>query len=269
MIMEQKQAKIKKVKNPKPIRIKETDDVQIIDINSPQISNPIREALTQSIFSPPKEDKGVKGWMKRNMIKWLQKEEPTQKRFRTIHAIKLGFLHPLLKYIAHRFGRFMVKDINDIDNKWWNAHLRIMYHSFDKGLDDMWMKMYYEQGKGKFVKDYPTPQAFLDNFIKNETLGYNLSHRHRLLLIKVWMTEILEDSIDREWLNMAILNQTHEMMKFYGVSESEMKKVPLPGEFPIYLSITANNPGYFMANMHRKCWSPPDDKVKKEEVNNK
>jgi hypothetical protein len=223
----------------------------------------LNTAMRQTIFRPPKKENRLKEWARQKMTKWLIKEEYGKKRFRIIHRIKLAFVHPLLKYIQFKFGKYMVQNLDDIPANWWNNHLRMFYWCFaDKGLEDMWKYMHWYQNPGHFKKQgYNTPQEFFDNYILKHS-GYNLSHRHRQLLIKIWMTEVQEDTVDREWINMGVLHLAKECARHYGVAEEELKKIPEPGQFPIYLSTGPHSPNYFLRNRKDKVWYPPKPKEK-------
>ena len=239
------------------------DDIEIIKLddaiaNDPNSMADIKYALDQSIFRPVNVNEP---WHKRKIrqfcVDYLNKESAPHKRFNVIHRIvKIGIVHQMLNFVRLKLGKYLVQDINDIPEQWWNNHLRIFYHSFEYGADDLWKKVYYVQGYQKFVKQgFDTPEKFVKHFKDKKGLfGYNASYYHRQLLIQIWMTEILEDSMDREWLNMSIMRITHEMMKHYGVSEDERNKVPKPGEFPIYYSTTANYPEYFMRYRKMPVW---------------
>jgi len=59
-------------------------------------------------------------------------------------------------------------------------------------------------------------------------------------------------------------------MALYGVSLKESQKVPIPGDYPVYLSSGPHYPEYFGKNAMLPIWSPPppkeylDDVVKRQ-----
>jgi hypothetical protein len=188
-----------------------------------------------------------------------------RKRWMWIHyTVKKWLMYPLLKFIKKRIGKYLVKSINDIPDEWNNNWLRMFYHSFDKGLDDMWIYMHYDMNPKHGAK-YPKFKEYLTFCRRKDNQG----DWGRRLLINIWMTEVLEDSIDREWFNMSIMNLVHSAMSFYGIADTEMKKVPKPGEFPVYKTANEFNPIYFVTNMDYPVWNLPpkfDYDKHKEEV---
>lgn len=246
---------------------KNIEKAKVENVRIASISPALQRAINADIFRPAPKD----GWFKRKlktwMINYIRKEDGRQKRFTVIHKIvKIGFVHPVLKWIKFKWRKFLVDKIDDIPAEWWNNHLRMYFHAFDKGLDDLWMKVFYIQGYNRHVKQYPTPESFLEAFKKSGGfLGYNASHEHRRLIIQLQLTEACEDTMDREWLNMSIMRLTHYMMEHYGVSESERKKVPMPGQFPIYFSTTDKNVNYFMSNINHPVWKVPVEAKKDDE----
>lgn len=119
----------------------------------------------------------------------------------------------------------------------------------------MWVYQHREMNQWHKQK-YGTCERYLNDYIVNGK--YRASHKYRLFLLKLWITEVMEDTIDREWFNMAALNLAHEMMRFYNVSEEERKKVPQPGEFPTFTSGIELHPKYFVENMNRPVYQNPD-----------
>ena len=69
--------------------------------------------------------------------------------------------------------------------------------------------------------------------------------------MKILLTTILEDTFDREVLNYFLLRMWHEMNIYY------KGKVPMPGEYPVYVSKFANNPVYFQTMKENyPVWEP-------------
>jgi hypothetical protein len=238
----------------------DNDNVKMMEVDEGSALK-LKKAMNQSIFRPGKKDNWLKERIRRFMVGWLKKNDYRQNRFHVIHhVVKTGIVHKILKFISWKMRKYIIKDINDIPKEWWNNHLRMFYWSFaDKGLYDMWLKMFYVQGYNKFKDQYKDQQDFVDRFINAPIMG--LSHGHRKLLIDIWMTEMLEDTIDREWVNMSILRLTKAMCVHYGVSETELAKIPEPGKFPVYLSITQDNPEYYFRFMDTPVWQVPKEPI--------
>ena len=199
----------------------------------------IINALNEYIFRP------IEG----KNIHDMEDNKEYRKRFHIIHrVIKNSLIYPVLFFIEKRIGKYLVRKIDDIPEKWFNNHIRMFYHSFNKGLFDMWI---YKYRGLKSKRTGKTDGEYLNDFIFKKR---NLSHWSRSMLINIWCTEVMEDTIDREWFNMSIMNLAHRMMEHYGVSKKERDKVPKPGQFPVYKSMTASNPQYFINNTNEKTW---------------
>jgi hypothetical protein len=197
--------------------------------------------------------------MKERMIKYLNDTHPAKSRFMRIHVlVKAKLVFPGIKFLKWLLREYLVKDLNSIPNTWYNAHHRMFYWCWDRALEDEWRLHYYDTNPDNPKSKGLTSDEFYDKVRKT-----NKSHIFRMNIIQIWMTEMLEDTVDREWCNFFVMRMTHEMMKFYGVSEAEMKKVPMPGEFPIYKCGIQINPPYFMMNRHRRNWNPEASAPKK------
>jgi len=109
---------------------------------------------------------------------------------------------------------------------------------------------------------YMTFEEFHSKELKNE-VGCN---KVRQTIIDIWLTEILEDTVDREWFNFSILRLTRQMMKFYGISPEEIKKIPRPGSYPIYKSSNDTNPEYHIQNIHHPVWHPVSDDMLEQDT---
>lgn len=237
-----------------------------IPITSDEDRKLVLQEANRSIFRPVDGDSKFTVWIKKHINDYLRSSNKAYDRFMTIHrSVKVRLIHPLLLFIEKKFKGYLVKDIDDIPRGWYNNHLRIYYDSFSKGLEDMWGLQHYlpvrDNPDNKHIrwaksqlgltKRQPTMQEYVT--VKVLDKG-NLSQSGRMRILNIWMTEVLEDSIDREWFNFSIMRMTHSMMELYGVSEDERKKVPRPGEFPIYSSVLPTNPPYFVLNRNRPVW---------------
>lgn len=212
--------------------------------------------------------------MSQNKIKLLDqmlhpRVQAKRKRFNVVHRyVKNRLFYPLIKFFSKNMGKYIIKDINDIEPVWHNNFLRMYYHSFEVGLKDMWIYMHREMNQFKKSK-FPGLSNYYENYVKTR---YDKGNWGRQEIVNIWMTEVLEDSIDREWFNMSIMNLVHTAMEFYNISPDERKKVPRPNEFPVYKSSNEKNPEYFVKNMKYPVWQCPKPKTDQEyekEVNTK
>lgn len=196
----------------------------------------------------------------KSMIQKMRKNkfEKKNKRFNIVHKIIKGkLIYPMLWFIAKRMGPYLVKNIDDIEPTWNNNHLKMWYYSWKKGLNDMWIYMHREMNPHRKAQT-KTPSGYLKAYIP---WRYGQSDWGRNFAIDIWMTEMLEDSIDREWLNFSTMNLTHQMMEHYGVSKRERDKVPRAGnnKFPVYKAGIEYNPKYFLENMEEPVWKKPEE----------
>lgn len=186
-------------------------------------------------------------------------------RFNTIHRkVKLKIVYPILKFIAKHIGKYLISGSEDIPEIWLNNHLRMMFKSYEQGMDDMWLLMYkpmcFEKNP-KVIKQRLKKEGFPEDPTDEQFLEYchlSTSHKYRLLIKKIEFTEVLEDTIDRTYFDCAFLNSIHYAMKHYGVSLKERLKVPKPGEWPIYKSFKDYDKEYFLKNITRPVWKGDD-----------
>jgi hypothetical protein len=203
-----------------------------------------------------------------------------KKRWTFLHKkIKHPIIYSILFFLEKRMKKYLVKNIEDVPERWSNNLLRMFYNSFHKGLYDMWI--YQHRAMNPYNKaKYGSPSQYLGGNLKidfkNPPSKKNLSHWSRLQILNLLLTEACEDTIDREWFNMSILNLTHMMMEFYGVSEKERDKVPRSGEnkFPVFTSGIEFHPQYFIENKDYPVWKSeighdPIEWVKKYDLEEK
>lgn len=100
-----------------------------------------------------------------------------------------------------------------------------------------------------------------DEFYHNELNLEFGCDKVRKTIINIWMTEVMEDTVDREWFNFSVLRLTRQMMHLYGVHPTEIAKIPKPGEYPIYKACIDYNPDYHINNANRPVWMPVHDDV--------
>lgn len=243
----------------------------------------VQKAIRQSIFRKTEgKDEEEKTYNKR-------------KRFYIIHKkLKSTIIYPILKFITMRFDKYLVKHLDDIPEEWHNNFIRIYYYSFHKGLFDMWTHMHREMNP-RLKKKYQNIPNYLDKrpgcFAVNEygsedfdkyekghvDRRYAVGHWARKTLVNLWITEVMEDSIDREWFNFSVMNIVHETMKLYGVPKEHRDKVPWPGsdKFPVFKSGKEFNPEFHLRGIGHPVWKPdyegtkdyrpPTDEERKEQ----
>jgi hypothetical protein len=205
------------------------------------------------------------GWMHR----WLNYTCTEVRRFNRHHKFAKNFIiHRGLRFVRWVISKKnTISKFDDIKPEWYNNHLRLFYHSWEQSLDDVWIKQIramQQQNSPDNVQKDMTDEQYLD-WIKGKTGRYDRSYQMRLLLMQLWITECLEDTVDREHMNMLMMNITHQMMMYYGVSAEEMKKVPKPGQFPVYTSGGPVNPQYFFYGRNIPVWQPNMQPVVKQE----
>ena len=152
--------------------------------------------------------------------------------------------------LIERFGnKYLIQQFDDIKPNWYNNHARIFYHSWELGLKDMWKKMIWQQIKLS-GKKHKAKSA--DDLYKINKYGNRRSYTSRMLIMRLWVTEVLEDTVDREFMNFFMLRMYHTLHKFYDGN------VPKPGEYPIFLAGTGYNPKYFFDNINNPVWQPDE-----------
>lgn len=253
-------------------------EVHIQDEKTGKIVDKMTVKTRINIFQPVDCNRG---WFKKKLMKLAQLladlSLPGESRDVRIHKfLKNMLLRPALKIMQHTVGKkYIIKEDKDIVRQWHNNHIRIFRHCYHQSTDDIYRLLIYgasynsARGKTKetFVKEYKDGNEFLEkhkaNWIKKGALhhGYFL----RNLLCDIWVTEMLQDTADREWCNFFNMRVCHEMMQLYGVSMEERKKVPMPGQYPLYTSGGPYDHEYFVNNVMIPEWIHPIDRPKMEE----
>ena len=217
----------------------------------------IHKQLTKSLIKEQVDDENN---YKNNLKLWYDQVgtiEIKRKRFNVIHNfLKTKLMYPILNFIAKKGGKYLVQTEQDIPAEWYNNHVRMFYHSFEQGYHDMWYDFKFIRNTAKFKEFKEDYTTFFNN---DKYSNQSPSYKSRIMALNIAATEICEDTVDREWLNMSVLRLTHSMMQHYGVSTEEMKKVPKPREFPVYDTSMEHNPKYFFENRNHKVWQPNKD----------
>ncbi len=198
-------------------------------------------------------EKPKSSWLRKKVIRYLQETTPEMKRYLRIHHwAKRKIFQRGIKIFRFVLKKYIIKSDAQIPQYWNNNHIRIFYNSFVFGLEDAFKYMVWNMANNKFREKYKGDTDKYIKWIKNKG---HWSYQNRRDFIGIWTCEILEDTFDREWLNMAMMRMAHRMMEHYGVSELERLKVPQPGQYPVYLSPNQNNPNYWMKNNHLPVWN--------------
>jgi len=249
--------------------------VQNIDPKTREIIGEQMVTLRSNIFRPgsPKEIDSKIGQKIRKFAIWLH--DMTfwqQRRFYTVHfIIKNKLLRPVFMFLL----KFMNNKIDDVDipRDWYNNHIRMFNWCMEESINDVWGIMIYQQHK---IKDLAATGKI--NMTSEDWINHGKdkapSYKMRQLARKIWVTEMLEDTVDREQCNFMMMRIAHEMMRHYGVNKTEMKKIPLPGQYPIYLAKGPYDPNYFLQGAGFKVWNneveqDAKDKEKKDKGNDK
>jgi len=188
--------------------------------------------------------------MARKAIALRRNNMPGMNRHLKIHVlVKAKIVRFGMWFLSKVLDKYLVKDFEDIPKEPFNNLLRIFYKSMEDGLDDMWKFLHWNlKGRANihFDKKFKNAEEFVEAI---KDVDY-WSHRRRLLFLKLWFTEILEDSADREWLNNSILEMYWNLNKFY------KGKVPKPGEFPTFMSDAGKQIKYFVEVNRMPIWEP-------------
>jgi hypothetical protein len=214
-----------------------------------------------------KRDGKLSSRLREYLIKKLVLMRPEHKRFNTIHKkLKQLFLYKGIKISGWLIRKFLVVEDKDIDSQPYNNFIRMFRYCWGESVKDIWRVYIYRQKKFKGkLNEGETPETI----IKRVQDKNSRSYMARMLARDIFVTEMLEDTADREWCNYFCLRLTHLMMEHYGVSPKQRSKVPLPGEYPVYESQQSRHIDYFVKFINDKVWHKPGgnlrDEVKQDE----
>lgn len=197
------------------------------------------------------------------MIKKLILMRPEHKRFNKIHTwLKQFFLYNIITLSSKIINKYLITKDDDIDRYSHNNHIRMFRWAWGESVKDIWRIYVYRQKKfkGKLNINKEGNTETSDDIVNNAISRNRRSYMARQLAKDVFVTEMLEDTADREWCNYFVLRLTHEIMKFYGVGGKARKKVPVPGEYPVYESQDKRHINYFMQFIEEPTWIHPDHK---------
>jgi len=167
-------------------------------------------------------------------------------RYGRVHLIAKNWLFkPSLKIVKKAIGRYAIQSLDDIPDKPYNVHHRIFYHSWQDGLIDTFVGPLWDKGqKRPESRQFQDKEAYVQWLVESKYWSWD----NRSSIINLWMTEIMEDTFDREWLNYFMLRMYHELHSHYGGN------VPQPNEYPHYVGIVADNPDYFRMFENHPTW---------------
>lgn len=197
-----------------------------------------------------------------HMIRRLVMMRPEHKRFNKVHTwLKKFFLYNIINFSSKIINRYLITKDEDIDRYAHNNHIRIFRWCWGESVKDIWRIYVYRQRKFKGkLTDKQGNEMTSDDIVNKAINKKSRSYMARQLARDVFVTEMLEDTADREWCNYFVLRLTHEMMNFYGVGAKARKKVPNPGEYPVYESQDQRHIGYFMQFIEEPTWIHPNHK---------
>ena len=238
-----------------------TAETKIIELKSQEEMN----LANQSIFMPVVDKEGkFKLWVKRKMMDYLYNSSPQMKRYLRIHHwAKRKVFQNGIKIFRKIMNKYIIKKDEQIPKEWYNNHLRIFYNSFTIGLKDTWEHMVWKMPAHNQKEYHKKFKNDPEHHFYKEIVGKDhWSFCNRKDIIGIWMAEILEDTFDREWINMTMMRITHEMMEYYGIPEEMRNRVPKPGQYPVYLSKNEHNPLYHLNFAKHpvigKIWEPKE-----------
>ena len=159
----------------------------------------VQKESVRDIFRP---GEGATWWeLKRlNMAKWVFGGDYRHKRYQRIHVfLKSVCFHFGLKIIDKYVGRYMVKELKDIPETWYNNHLRMFYNRATLAIDDIWKFMVFKTSgwTKQYQRHISTPEELLE-YVKS--VNYH-SYRRRRGFINALVTEMCEDTFFTTWKN--------------------------------------------------------------------
>lgn len=156
------------------------------------------------------------------------------KRHQVIHYVwKTKIFLPLIWFLERRIKKFMITKVDDIPNEIYNRNFQILYHSFERGVED-WHYNFYG-GIKNGVKDEKRYKELEENFKNKETCHWYKVPKFFLNLI---CTIVLEDTAYRELLNCVMMRMQGEMNRAWN---PEIKH-----RFPLYISMHDQFINYFI-----------------------
>lgn len=208
----------------------------------------IERWLTRPVSSDARNKLNPDGTKKK--IKTMD-DERYERRYLRIHVIAKNFLFkPALSILKKVLGPYLIKSLKDIPAEPYNNHHRIFYYCWQEALIDTFIGPDWDKGEiGRRPEAKANGFDNRDDYIRwlQDTRFWSWDNRKKV--IDIWMTEIMEDSFDREWMNYFMTRMYWEMNELY------KGNVPKPGEYPVFTGTTANNPPYFHRFIGHPVWN--------------
>jgi len=221
------------------------------------------------IFRPDQPHRrGLLGWIEKKLVKPVPDQENNDRarRFLWIHVfIKNKLFKNGIKIMKRLTGEYIVKNMEDIPRKPYNNHQRMIYHCYQKAVEDSFAGIPFKADELRAEVNHVKFNS-RNHYVKWMKDNKYWSYDNRMTAVGLLMMEVLEDTFDREVFNYFLLRIWHEMNTFYD------GKVPVPGEFPTYTSRFANNDPYFAlfkTEKWNRIWDPKlklKDELTEEEL---
>lgn len=200
-------------------------------------------------------------WFRRKLIWVLDMTFPDKRRYYRIHFfMKNRLLHPAMKFLMKVLGKDRVKSDNDIPHEWYNNHIRLFRYCLKESFDDIWRIMIaLQKSKQREVAGERYREKSKEVLEKAKSKP-SRSYKTRQFAADLWITEMCEDTVDREQCNYLCMRIFHEMAMLYGVSVEEARKVPVPGQWPVYVARAQYDPQYFIQGATFPVWQHPEER---------
>ena len=185
---------------------------------------------------------------RKTLIKMLDLSYGNNQRFFVLHTIlKKWLLYPCIKLFHSIVSKYTVKHDKDIIQDPHNNHIRLFRLCFGDAVNDIWYRIAWPQWQHKQEMLHKSKRQWKFKTFRSlmNVCENSWSYKARMLARDVWVTEMLEDTADREWCNSFCSRLTHNMMKLYGVPEEYRKLVPLPDQVPAFVSKNHIDNDYF------------------------
>jgi hypothetical protein len=172
--------------------------------------------LRKSIFRPFKDEreKGDRHWL--------------------IHqSFKKRLFYPIMKIMDIWLNKHMVKTIEDIPDQPYNVNFKILWKSFELGIEDWYNNFYRMRNKPK--GDIINKKEMEENWKKKEELHW---YRIPKFFMKLLLTIALEDTAYREQVNCLLFRIQGEMNKKWNPRKKH--------RFPMYTNRFDMEAAYFL-----------------------
>lgn len=240
------------------------EDIEVVlQDKDGHVVNRLVKTIRTNIFQP---NHVKESWLRKYLKMLLKMTESRERTYVKIHRwLKPYLFYPLLKLMKWIMKKDLIKSDDDIVKEWYNNNIRVFRHCFHESVDDIWRIMLYN-GDKKRKETYANGQEYLETFKNNVKDNQFHPLFARKLMCDFWVTEMLWDTVDREWCNFFMCRSAIEVCRMYDINPEEIKKIPRPGQFPMYLSDKAHNPMYFRNNVMAPVWLHPNERGKDRDM---